>query len=128
MKKTRTDLFTWLKCSSRKTKKTTLEGRAKALRFNQTRAERAFARLCREAWPDITIRQQYAIGRYIVDFYFPDQALIVEIDGGGHSDSLSDKKRDNFMRKQGFKVIRFWNNEVLQNKEGVYIKTNEYLR
>jgi very-short-patch-repair endonuclease len=45
--------------------------------------------------------------------------LVLEVDGGQHSDNVSDQSRDEFLRRQGFVVLRFWNNEVLRNTNGV---------
>ena len=65
-------------------------------------------------------RRQAPIGKYIVDFVCYDQRLIVEVDGGQHSENVDeDKIRDKWLREQGYKVLRFWNNEVLKNMEGV---------
>jgi very-short-patch-repair endonuclease len=67
-------------------------------------------------------RRQHPIGRYIVDFVCLEKRLILEIDGGQHADENEndkDKQRDAWLNSQGFRVMRFWNNEVLQNLEGV---------
>lgn len=64
-------------------------------------------------------RRQHPIGPYVVDFACLKQCLVVEVDGGQHCDSGTDDSRDHYLRSQGFKVLRFWNNEVLQNLEGV---------
>jgi very-short-patch-repair endonuclease len=64
-------------------------------------------------------RRQFPIDLYIVDFICLEQRLIVEVDGGQHQDSAHDKRRDDWLRSQGFVVMRFWNNEVLQNTDGV---------
>ena len=65
-------------------------------------------------------RKQVPIGRYIADFVCYESKLIIEIDGGQHADAMEyDKRRTQWLQKQGFQVIRFWNNEVLQNMEGV---------
>jgi very-short-patch-repair endonuclease len=64
-------------------------------------------------------RRQEPIGKYIVDFVCFEKKIIVEVDGGQHSGSDNDKNRDEWLTKQGFKVLRFWNNEVLTNMTGV---------
>ena len=64
-------------------------------------------------------RRQQPIGPYIVDFVHFEARLIVEADGGQHNDAPDDKKRDIWLRSQGFTVLRFWNNEILNNLEGV---------
>lgn len=99
----------------------TREARAKSLRFHQTRAERRFARMVKEAFPHTTLKQQAVIGPYIVDFLLPDHNMIVEIDGGHHEGSAQDKKRDAWLTKKGYKVIRFWNNDIMKRIEGCYI-------
>ncbi len=63
--------------------------------------------------------RQDEIGPYIVDFVCRDRRLIVEIDGGQHSESSRDQTRDAFLAKEGYKVLRFWNNDVMSNRDGV---------
>jgi very-short-patch-repair endonuclease len=70
----------------------------------------------------IKFRRQEPIGEYIVDFVAFEQRLVIEVDGGQHADQKEkdkDIQRDVWLGSQGFKVLRFWNNEVLQNLEGV---------
>ncbi|MDO9449102.1 MAG: endonuclease domain-containing protein [Rugosibacter sp.] len=64
-------------------------------------------------------RRQQPMGPYIVDFVHFGARLIVEADGGQHNDALRDESRDAWLRAQGFKVLRFWNNEIMSNLEGV---------
>jgi very-short-patch-repair endonuclease len=64
-------------------------------------------------------RRQVPLGPYIVDFLCVGAKLIVEADGSQHAESPRDKARDAYLASQGWKVLRFWNNEVLQNREGV---------
>ena len=64
-------------------------------------------------------RRQVPVGPYIVDFLCVGARLIVEADGSQHAESLRDKARDAYLESQGWKVLRFWNNEVLQNCAGV---------
>jgi very-short-patch-repair endonuclease len=64
-------------------------------------------------------RRQVPVGPYIVDFLCVGAKLIVEADGSQHAESLRDKARDAYLESQGWKVFRFWNNEVVQNREGV---------
>jgi very-short-patch-repair endonuclease len=60
------------------------------------------------------------LGQYIVDFVCFEKRLIIELDGGQHVEQLKyDTERDAWLRAQGFSVLRFWNNEVLQNSDGV---------
>jgi very-short-patch-repair endonuclease len=64
-------------------------------------------------------RRQQPIGRYVVDFVHFGARLIVEADGGQHNRSAADERRDTWLRAQGFTVMRFWNNEIMQNLAGV---------
>ncbi len=65
-------------------------------------------------------RRQEPIGSYIVDFVCQEKQIIIEVDGGQHSvDQERDSERDNWLEGQGYKVLRFWNNEVLTNTEGI---------
>ena len=94
---------------------------ARKLRQDMTDAERALWRLLRdrrmEGW---RFRRQEPIDRYIVDFICFEARLIIELDGGQHFDSEIDKVRDAYLESQGFQVLRFWNNDVLANRDGVY--------
>ena len=67
----------------------------------------------------VKFRRQQQIGQYIVDFVSFEKRLAIEIDGGQHLDRKQDRDRDIFITNAGFKVLRFWNNEVLQNIDGV---------
>lgn len=64
-------------------------------------------------------RRQHPIGNYIVDFICIEAMLIIEADGGQHCDNRYDEARTAWLEKQGYHVLRFWNNEILQNREGV---------
>jgi very-short-patch-repair endonuclease len=93
---------------------------ARKLRTNMTDAERAMWRLLRDrrlaGW---RFRRQEPIDHYIANFICFEARLILEIDGGQHFESEADKKRDAHLQSQGFRVVRFWNNDVLSNREGV---------
>lgn len=67
----------------------------------------------------LKFRRQQPIGRYIVDFVCFEQLIVIEVDGGQHAENNKDKTRDKWLNDQGFKVLRFWNNDVLENIEGV---------
>ena len=69
----------------------------------------------------IKFRRQEPIGDYIVDFVAFEKRLVIEVDGGQHAEEEKDNdiRRDEWLGSQGFRVLRFWNNEVLQNLEGV---------
>jgi len=64
-------------------------------------------------------RRQQPLGRYVVDFVCLEKKLIVEVDGGQHAAPEYDKERTLWLESEGFRVIRFWNNEVLKDQEGV---------
>ena len=65
-------------------------------------------------------RRQAPIGKYIADFACYEPKLIIELDGGQHANRIDyDDQRSLFLEKRGFKVIRFWNNDVIENIEGV---------
>lgn len=73
----------------------------------------------------LKFRRQFKIGNYVVDFVCLSKKLVIELDGGHHSESRQKKKdeiRQKYIESQGFKVLRFWNNEVLENLEGVVQK------
>ncbi len=73
-------------------------------------------------------RRQAVICNYIADFVCFEKKLVIEIDGGQHADSNSDKVRDMWFKNEGFEVLRFWNHEVLKNRDGVLVKISEYLK
>jgi very-short-patch-repair endonuclease len=64
-------------------------------------------------------RRQVPIGPYVADFLCFEARLIVEADGRQHAEAASDAKRDAWLGEQGFTVIRFWNNDIFENPEGV---------
>ncbi|MEI6485948.1 MAG: endonuclease domain-containing protein [Sphingomonadales bacterium] len=94
---------------------------AKDMRRAMTDAEKALWRMLRakrlEAYK---FRRQLPIGPYIVDFACASHRLIVEADGGQHAESAHDARRDGWLAAQGWRVLRFWNNEILTNSEGVW--------
>ena len=100
--------------------KTRLTPFAKKLRYDSTDAERAlWYRIRAHRLNGQKFKRQEAIGSYIVDFVCYEAKLAVELDGGQHFESASDKQRDSWLTSQGFQVLRFWDNEVLTNMEGV---------
>ncbi|MBA3941017.1 MAG: hypothetical protein C0520_07390 [Sphingopyxis sp.] len=64
-------------------------------------------------------RQQIIEDRYIADFICFEHRLIVEADGGQHAENADDKERDAYLKGQGFRVLRFWNNDIVLNSDGV---------
>jgi very-short-patch-repair endonuclease len=94
---------------------------AKALRSNQTDAEqRLWYHLRAHRFMGLKFKRQKPMGRYIVDFVCVERRLIVELDGGQHAEQVGyDQDRDAWLRSQGYTVLRFWNNDVMQQLEGV---------
>ena len=96
---------------------------ARELRRKQTDAEKALWIKLRDRQIDgLKFRRQQPIGSYIVDFVCFDRKLIIEIDGGHHSEDkvlTEDNDRSRWLTEQNYQVLRFWNNEVLTNQEGV---------
>jgi very-short-patch-repair endonuclease len=76
----------------------------------------------------LKFRHQAPIGPYVIDFVCYTKKLIIELDGGQHCESVDDKIRDEWLRIQGFTVLRFWNNEVLENRDGVVQKILEHIK
>jgi very-short-patch-repair endonuclease len=64
-------------------------------------------------------RRQQPIGPFIADFVCQEARLIVEADGGQHAENVGDVRRTAFLESKGYRVLRFWNNDILQNLEGV---------
>lgn len=96
---------------------------AKALRQDMTEAERLLWRYLRaHRLGGAKFRRQQPIGPYVVDFVHFGARLIIEADGGQHNESASDEGRDDWLRSQGFRVMRFWNNEILNNTDAVLEK------
>jgi very-short-patch-repair endonuclease len=96
----------------------------RALRKSQTDAERKIWNIVRKKQiKGQKFFRQYSVGNYILDFYCPQIKLALEIDGGQHNKNVNIKKdgeRSRFLKSFGIKVVRFWNNDVLKNTEGVY--------
>ncbi len=104
---------------------------ARRLRKNLTSQERILWQLFRNHnFYGYEIRRQSPIGKYIVDFVCREKKIIIEIDGGQHNtpdNILADEQRTKYLEAKGYKVIRFWNNEIIKNIDGVYQKLkNEF--
>ena len=96
---------------------------ARKLRNNLTEAEKKlWYHLRAYRKQGIKFRRQHPIGPYFPDFVNLAGKLIVELDGGQHFQSKADQVRDAWLKKEGFTVLRFWDNEVLENIEGVLEK------
>ena len=96
---------------------------AKQMRTDATDAERLLWRHLRaHRFGHHKFKRQQPIGPYIVDFVCFSSRVIVEVDGGQHLESARDAARDEWLRAQRFTVLRFWNNEVMQQSEAVVEK------
>lgn len=94
--------------------------RARGLRRNASDAETLLWRALRELNLSFKARRQHPVGRSIVDFAIPERGLAIEIDGGQHAANAgTDALRTLAIRERGYRVVRFWNHEVLNNLEGV---------
>ncbi|HEX4911765.1 MAG TPA: endonuclease domain-containing protein [Permianibacter sp.] len=93
---------------------------AKSLRRNMTDAEQLLWRHLRaHRLNGEKFRRQHPLGPYIVDFVHFSARLIVEADGGQHNGSSRDTQRDAWLEQQGFTILRFWNNDILNNTDAV---------
>ena len=96
---------------------------ARELRKSQTDAEQLLWSLLRDRrFADKKFRRQHPVGRYILDFYCHELQLAIELDGGQHNEDAVreyDSERTRFLNEQGIRVIRFWNNQVLQETDSV---------
>jgi very-short-patch-repair endonuclease len=106
------------------TKVPTLRDRARQLRRNQTNVEgKLWSRLRARQLSDAKFRRQYPIGAFIADFCCYERRLVIELDGGHHAEHVdADQSRTDFFVSQGYRVLRFWNNEVIENIDGVLEK------
>ncbi|HEX9461570.1 MAG TPA: DUF559 domain-containing protein [Alphaproteobacteria bacterium] len=102
---------------------------ARSLRATPTDAEiRLWSRLRRKQLRDFRVRRQHPIGPHVVDFFCADAKLIIEVDGGQHADSTKDAIRTHWLEARGYRVVRFWDNEVLSNTDGVLLTILAALR
>jgi very-short-patch-repair endonuclease len=94
--------------------------RARRLRRDSTNAElKLWYRLRSRSILGFKFVRQEPIGPYVVDFTCRERRLIVEVDGGQHADSKSDLVRDQWLAGHRYRVLRFWNNDVIANIDGV---------
>ena len=102
------------------TRKKILRQRARSMRSQQTGAEHRLWQILRaKRLAGYKFKRQLPIDDYIVDFACLNERLIIEADGGQHSENTRDRRRDEYLREQGFRVLRFWNNDIFNNEEGV---------
>jgi very-short-patch-repair endonuclease len=94
--------------------------RARALRRDMTEAEKKLWQYLRQPpFKEHHFRRQATIGSYFADFASHQLKIIVEVDGGQHFDSVADGVRTSYLVSVGYRVLRFWNNEILENTSGV---------
>jgi very-short-patch-repair endonuclease len=104
-------------------------GRARELRRKATDAENKLWAALRQGFPGLRFRRQHPIGIYFADFACPSQKLVIEIDGSQHMSQIeADEHRTAALARHGYRVIRFWSNEVLQNIDGVFRVIEEELK
>ena len=103
--------------------------KARTLRKNSTIHENIIWNLIRNRQLNgLKFVRQYPIGKYIVDFACRDKKIVIELDGGQHNNEFNiiyDEERIKYIESLGYKVFRFWNNEIDSNIEGVYEKLLE---
>ena len=93
---------------------------ARQLRQHSTDAERTMWSALRDRrLLSYKFRRQHPIGPYVVDFACTRCQIVIELDGGQHADSPEDAGRTAWLQSHGWRVIRFWNNDVLSNASGV---------
>jgi very-short-patch-repair endonuclease len=93
------------------------------LRSNMTGPEaRLWSRLRARQLQGLKFRRQHGIGPYIVDFYCPEQSFVIEVDGDSHADAdqiMKDKQREAYMQSLGLRIIRYINDDIVKNLDGV---------
>jgi very-short-patch-repair endonuclease len=75
--------------------------------------------------------RQYSVGSYVLDFYCPELKLAIELDGGQHGEvnhQERDAARSAYLKREGIELIRFWNNDVTGNMEGVFDRMEDWIR
>jgi len=112
-------------------KKSQPVGLARELRQKETQAEQIlWSWLRNKQLNGVKFRRQQTLGKYIIDFISFDKKLIIEIDGGQHNEDPfieKDELRTRWLESEGFRVIRFWNNDVLSNTDGVIMNIRKAL-
>ena len=98
-----------------------MKHRARSLRKNMTDVERLlWQRLRDRQLGGFKFRRQHPIGPFFIDFVCLEKKLVVEVDGGQHAKNVEvDVKRSYYLKERGYRVLRFWNNEVLEESESV---------
>ena len=102
---------------------------ARSMRREPTEAEdRLWHELRGRRLDNIKFRRQVPMGRYVADFVCAEARLIVEIDGSQHAESRHDQERDAELKARGFRVLRFWNDDVLKELDAVCDTIIAYVR
>jgi very-short-patch-repair endonuclease len=106
-------------------------GLARNLRRKESDAERKlWSKLRSRQFENLKFRRGHPIGKYIVDFVSLEKMIVIEVDGGQHNkpgNIEKDKQRTAWLENEGYRVIRFWNNDVLLNIDGVGLKILELI-
>jgi very-short-patch-repair endonuclease len=93
------------------------------LRSTMTGPEtRLWSKLKARQFQGLKFRRQHGIGPYIVDFYCPEQSLVIEVDGDSHADAdqiVKDRQREQYLQSRGLRVIRYINDDIVNNLDGV---------
>ena len=101
---------------------------ARGLRSRMTDAERKLWFALRDRrFANFKFRRQVPIGPYVADFVCFERRVVIEVDGGQHAGSARDERRDSWLSANNFLVLRFWNNDVLSNIDGVLLSLLETL-
>jgi very-short-patch-repair endonuclease len=103
--------------------------RARALRRGATEAEKKLWQHLRQPpFKEHHFRRQATIGNYFADFASHQLRIVIEVDGGQHADNAADEQRTLYLATQGYRVLRFWNNDVLANVPGVLSAIDSAIR
>jgi len=106
-------------------------GLARNLRRQESDAERKlWSKLRSRQFENLKFRREHPIGKYIVDFVSLEKKIVVEVDGGQHNEPGNmekDEQRTSWLENEGYHIIRFWNNDVITNIEGVGLKILELI-
>jgi len=109
-----------------------MQMRARQLRRDMTPAEKKLWYHLRDNQLGVQFRKQHAVGPYIVDFFCAKAKLVIEVDGDGHGEPdqiVYDTKRTQWLNEQKhYRVVRFWNSDVLNNFENVWMQIAEILQ
>jgi very-short-patch-repair endonuclease len=118
-----------VRLSDRRRVKLGTTNNARSLRGDMPLAEKKLWQALRgKQLEGLRFRRQHPIGPYIADFACIDELLVIELDGGQHQDQVAyDARRTAYVESLGWQVLRFWNNDVLNNLDGVLAKVVEVL-